>query len=121
MSGEAAAPLRWGVLGVADIAVQQVIPAMRLTRSASVAASAARERATAAAAARSLRIPRAYGSYEALLADTAIDAIYIPLPNHLHVPWTIRAAEAGKLVLCEKPIACSAAEARSSTTRSSAF
>ena len=112
MSGEAAAPLRWGVLGVADIAVQQVIPAMRLTRSASVDAIASRERAKADAAARSLRIPRAYGSYEALLADTAIDAIYIPLPNHLHVPWTIRAAEAGKHVLCEKPMGLNAAEVR---------
>ena len=104
--------LRWGVLGVADIAVKQVIPAMRLTRSASVDAIASREGAKAEAAARSLGIPRAHGSYEALLADPAIDAVYIPLPNHLHVPWTLRAAEAGKHVLCEKPLALSAREAR---------
>ena len=104
--------LRWGVLGVADIAVKQVIPAMRLTRSASVDAIASREGAKAEAAARSLGIPRAHGSYEALLADPAIDAVYIPLPNHLHVPWTLRAAEAGKHVLCEKPMGMNAAEVR---------
>ena len=106
------APLRWGVLGVANIAVRQVIPAMQHSPQCRIEAIASRDLAKAEAAARSLGIPRAYGSYQALLADAAIDAIYIPLPNHLHVPWTIRAAEAGKHVLCEKPIACSAAEAR---------
>ena len=73
---------------------------------------ASRDQATAEAAARSLDIPRAYGSYEALLADPDIHAVYNPLPNHLHVPWSIRALEAGKHVLCEKPIALDAEEAR---------
>jgi predicted dehydrogenase len=106
------APLIWGVLGVADIAVQQVIPAMQQSPRSRIEAIASRDRKRAEAAARSLGIPRAHGSYEALLADPGIEAVYVPLPNHLHVPWTIRAAEAGKHVLCEKPIARSAAEAR---------
>jgi predicted dehydrogenase len=106
------APLSWGVLGVAAIAVRQVIPAMQRSPHSRIAAIASREPAKAEAAAAALGIPRAYGSYEALLADPEIEAVYVPLPNHLHVPWTIRAAEAGKHVLCEKPIARSAAEAR---------
>ena len=112
MSEKQQAPLRWGVLGVANIAVRQVVPAMQRSPECRIEAIASRDQAKADTAARSLGIPRAYGSYEALLGDPAIDAIYIPLPNHLHVPWTIRAAEAGKHVLCEKPIACTAAEAR---------
>jgi predicted dehydrogenase len=106
------APLRWGVLGVAGIAIKQVIPAMQGSAAARIEAIASRTAAKAEAAARALGIPRAYGSYEALLADPAIEAVYIPLPNHLHVPWTLRAAEAGKHVLCEKPIARTADEAR---------
>ena len=112
-SGTTQAPLTWGVLGVADIAVRQVIPAMQRSPRSRIEAIASRDPARAAAAAKSLGIPRSHGSYEALLADPGIEAVYIPLPNHLHVPWTIRAAEAGKHVLCEKPIACTAAEARS--------
>ena len=115
MSGSLASeadPVRWGVLGVADIAVKQVIPAMQRTRSSRIVAIASRDLHKAEAAAKALGIPRAYGSYEALLADPEIEAVYNPLPNHLHVPWSIRAAEAGKHVLCEKPIARSAAEAR---------
>jgi len=104
--------VKWGVLGVAKIATQKVIPAMQRGRSTQVTAIASRDRARAVAAARALGIPRTYGSYEELLADADIQAVYIPLPNHLHVPWTIRAAEAGKHVLCEKPIALTAAEAR---------
>ena len=104
--------VRWGVLGVANIAVQKVIPAMQLGERTEVAAIASRDAERARQAADSLGIPRAYGSYEELLADPEIEAVYNPLPNHLHVPWTIRAAEAGKHVLCEKPIAMDAAEAR---------
>jgi predicted dehydrogenase len=104
--------IRWGVLGVAKIATAKIIPAMQRGRSSVVAAIASRDQARATAAAAAFRIPRAYGSYEALLADPDVDAVYIPLPNHLHVPWTTRAAEAGKHVLCEKPIAIDADEAR---------
>ena len=104
--------VRWGVLGVARIATQKVIPAMQQGEWSQVVAIASRDRAKAENAAASLGLARAYDSYEALLEDSEIDAIYNPLPNHLHVPWTKRAAEAGKHVLCEKPIAMNAAEAR---------
>ncbi len=104
--------VRWGVLGAADIAVKKVIPAMRGSNRSTVVAIASRDKQKAADAARALGIPRAYGSYEELLADPDVEAIYNPLPNHLHVPWSIRAAEAGKHVLCEKPIALSATDAR---------
>ena len=105
-------PVRWGILGAANIAVRKVIPAMQRGERARVVAIASRDLEKARAAATDLGIARAYGSYDELLADTEIEAIYNPLPNHLHVPWTIRAAEAGKHVLCEKPIALSASEAR---------
>jgi len=105
--------VRWGVLGVASIAVRRVIPAMQKCEWSEIAAIASRDLHKANEAARTLGIPKAYGSYDALLADPAIDAIYNPLPNHLHVPWSIRAAEAGKHVLCEKPLGVNAAEARS--------
>jgi predicted dehydrogenase len=104
--------IRWGVLGVARIAVRKVIPAMQLGAFSEITAIASRDLDNAKQAARELGIPRAYGSYAELLADPQIDAIYNPLPNHLHVPWSIRAAEAGKHVLCEKPIGLSSAEAR---------
>jgi predicted dehydrogenase len=104
--------VRWGVLGAANIAVKKVIPAMQRGEWSEVAALASRDVERAREAARSLGIPKAYGSYEELLADEEIEAIYNPLPNNLHVPWTVKAAEAGKHVLCEKPIAMSAAEAR---------
>jgi predicted dehydrogenase len=104
--------IRWGVLGVAKIATAKVIPAMQGGRWSEVAAIASRDLDRARRAAASLGIPKAYGSYEELLADTEIDAVYNPLPNQLHVPWSIRAAEAGKHVLCEKPIGLSADEAR---------
>ena len=103
--------LRWGVLGVARIATNKVIPAMQQGAWTRVDAIASRDSARAARAAAALGIARAYASYEEVLADRDIDAVYIPLPNHLHVPWTIRAAEAGKHVLCEKPIALTAREA----------
>jgi predicted dehydrogenase len=104
--------VRWGVLGVANIAVKKVIPAMHFCELAEITAIASRDLGKAKQAAESLRLPKAYGSYEELLADPDIDAIYNPLPNHLHVPWSIKAAEAGKHVLCEKPIALSVEETR---------
>ncbi len=112
MSTPTIAPVRWGVLGAAKIALQQVIPAIQRSRHGKVVALASRDRAKARAAADASGIARAYGSYAELLADPDVDAIYNPLPNHLHVPWSIRAAEAGKHVLCEKPVALSAQEAR---------
>ena len=104
--------IRWGVLGVAKIATTKVIPAMQRATNVEIAAIASRDVNKARAAAEQLGIPQAYGSYEELLQDPSIDAIYNPLPNHLHVPMSIRAAEAGKHVLCEKPIALSVAETR---------
>ncbi|HEX8151024.1 MAG TPA: Gfo/Idh/MocA family oxidoreductase [Pyrinomonadaceae bacterium] len=104
--------VRWGVLGAAKIAVEKVIPAMRRGEWSEVVGLASRDAATAARVARGLGVPKSYGSYEELLADPDIEAVYNPLPNHLHVPWTLKAAEAGKHVLCEKPIALSADEAR---------
>lgn len=102
--------VRWGVLGVAKIATVKVIPAMQQCARASITAIASRDQAKADLAAATLGIPRAYGSYEALIADPDVDAIYIPLPNHLHVEWATRAAEAGKHVLCEKPIGLSSTD-----------
>jgi predicted dehydrogenase len=105
--------IRWGVLSTANIGVKKVIPAMQQGQLCTVAAIASRDLAKASAVAAQLNIPTVYGSYEELLADPNIDAIYNPLPNQLHVPWTIRAAEAGKHVLCEKPLAMNRAEAES--------
>ena len=104
--------VRWGVLGVAGIAVRKVIPAMQMGSFSQITAIASRDLSRAQEAAKSLGIEKAFGSYEDLLADPAIDAIYNPLPNHMHVEWSIRAAEAGKHVLCEKPIGLSTAEAK---------
>ena len=104
-------PVRWGILGAANIALQRVVPAMQHSPHTPVIAIASRDLAKARLAADRLGIPRAYGSYQELIDDPDIEAIYNPLPNHLHVPWTIRAAEAGKHVLCEKPLALSAKEA----------
>lgn len=104
--------VRWGVLGVAKIATDKVIPAMQRGQFSEVVAIASRSQDKADAAAKALGLPKAYGSYEALLADPNIDAIYNPLPNHLHVPLSIQALQAGKHVLCEKPIALTAAEGK---------
>jgi predicted dehydrogenase len=104
--------VRWGILGAANIALKKVIPGMKKSALVDVVAIASRDIAKARAAASDLGIPRAYGSYEELIDDPDIEAIYNPLPNHLHVPWSIRAAERGKHVLCEKPIALTAKEAR---------
>ncbi len=103
--------LRWGVLSTAKIGWTKVLPAMQLCEFASVDAIASRNLVKAQETAAKLGIPTAYGSYEELLADPNIDAIYNPLPNDMHVPWTIKAAEAGKHVLCEKPISLTFAEA----------
>ena len=105
-------PIVWGVLSTARIALKRVIPAMRQSELCDVRAIASRDARRAAEAARSMDIPVACASYEDLLARPEIEAIYIPLPNHLHVEWGIRALEAGKHVLCEKPIACSADEVK---------
>jgi predicted dehydrogenase len=104
--------VKWGVLGAAAIAVRKVIPAMQQGEWSEVAAIASRDVRKAEDAAHKLKIDKAYGSYEDLLADPEIEAIYNPLPNHLHVPWSIKAAEGGKHVLCEKPLSLNVAEAR---------
>lgn len=104
--------IRWGILSTAKIGTEQVIPAMQAGEYCEIAAIASRDLDKAQEAARRLGIPKAYGSYEDLLADPEVDAIYNPLPNHLHVPWSIKALDAGKHVLCEKPIALTAAEAQ---------
>src|SRR5213595_2137632 len=109
MSGQ---KVKWGVLGVAAIAVKKVIPAMQKGEWSEITAIASRDLKKAKEAAGKLGIPKAYGSYEELLADPAIEAIYNPLPNHLHVPWSIKAAEAGKHVLCEKPLSLTVREAK---------
>lgn len=104
--------VRWGVLSTARIAVKKVIPAMQQSDWVEVTAIASRDLRRAEEVAHALGIPKAYGSYEELLADPQIEAIYNPLPNHLHVPWSMKAAEAGKHVLCEKPISITVTEAR---------
>ncbi len=103
--------IRWGVLGAAGVALKKVIPAMQNCQRATIHAIASRDIRRAQTAAEALGVGKAYGSYEELLADPEIDAVYNPLPNHLHVPWSIRAAEAGKHVLCEKPLSLTVAEA----------
>ena len=104
--------VRWGVLSTAAIGVKKVVPAMQKGDWVEVSAIASRDLHKAEEAARALGIAKAYGSYEELLADPQIEAVYNPLPNQLHVPWSIKAAEAGKHVLCEKPISMTVAEAR---------
>jgi len=102
--------IRWGVLGVAKIATVKVIPAMQQSDLCEIAGIASRTAEKSQEAAARLGIAKSYGSYEDLLADPDIDAVYNPLPNHLHVPWSIKALEAGKHVLCEKPIGLTADE-----------
>jgi len=103
--------VRWGVLSTAGIGMRQVLPAMQQGQYCEITAIASRSLDKAKAAAAELGIPKAYGSYAELLADPDVDAVYNPMPNHLHVPWSIKALQAGKHVLCEKPIAMSAVEA----------
>ena len=103
--------LRWGILSTANIARTKVVPGIQKAASCDVVAVGSRDVAAARRFADDLRIPRAHGSYEALLADPDVDAVYIPLPNHLHLEWTLAAARAGKHVLCEKPLALTSADA----------
>lgn len=104
--------VRWGVLGAASIATRRVIPALQASAVSDLVAIASRDPSRARAAATAAAIPRAVTGYDALLGDPAIDAVYIPLPNHLHLAWSLRALDAGKHVLCEKPIGLDATEAR---------
>jgi predicted dehydrogenase len=104
-------PVVWGVISTAKIGRERALPGMKKSRLLEIRAIASRSQTTARTAADALDIPKAYGSYEALLEDPEIEAIYNPLPNHLHVPLTLQAAAAGKHVLCEKPIALTAREA----------
>jgi predicted dehydrogenase len=103
--------LGWGVLSTANIAIQKVIPGIQRADRCRVVAIASRDLARASAAARGAGIPTAHGSYESLLADPRVDAVYIPLPNHLHAEWAIAAARAGKHILCEKPLALTPVDA----------
>lgn len=104
-------PIRWGILSTANIALKRFIPGVKLSRNGTIAAIASRDLMKAKTAAEAHDIPKAYGSYEELLADADIDAIYNPLPNALHAEWTAKAAAAGKPILCEKPLATGTAEA----------
>src|SRR5262245_42757909 len=104
--------LRWGVLGTSNFARNKMIPALQQCPYVEISAIASRSLPKAEAVAQQFGIPKAYGTYRELLSDRDIDVVYNPLPNHLHVPWSIRALEAGKHVLCEKPIGLSAAEAQ---------
>ena len=112
--------IKWGVLGNALIARKCVIPAIQKSRNGRIQALATRSPATAGEVAEKNRIGQVYDSYDALIADPAIDAVYIPLPNHLHHPWTLKALSAGKHVLCEKPLACNARDARAMADQAAA-
>lgn len=101
--------LRWGILSTANIGLRAIVPALQAARNCRVVAIASREVGRAREAAQRAGIPRAYGDYADLLTDPEVDAVYVPLPNHLHVEWTLRAIEVGKHVLCEKPMALTAA------------
>ena len=104
--------VRWGQISTAKIGLKKVLPGMQRGKYAEVVGIASRDLASAKKAAKELGLPKAYGSYEEMLQDPEIDAVYNPLPNHLHVPWTIKALEAGKHVLCEKPLALTTKEAQ---------
>ncbi len=112
VNGFAGNPVRWGILGVSAFAMNKLLPAMRLSKGCELAAIASRDFERACGAASTLGIPKAYGSYDDLLADDTIEAVYIPLPNHLHAPYAIRSLQAGKHVLCEKPAGLNSGEVR---------
>jgi predicted dehydrogenase len=111
----------WGILSTAQIGLEKVIPAMQKGTYSKIDAIASRNIATARQAATKLGIPKSYGSYEELLADQSIEAVYIPLPNHLHVEWALKSMQAGKHVLCEKPIAMNFKEAEYLQARAKRF
>ncbi len=113
--------IRWGVLSTARIGRMKVIPAMQKGKFTEISAIASRREESARETAKELEIPKAYGSYEVLLADPDIDAIYIPVPNHLHVEWTLKCLAAGKHVLCEKPIGLDAKAAERLLTASKKY
>lgn len=104
--------LKWGILGCARISRRGLIPAIQGSRLGELVAIASREEATAREWAREFGIAKAFGSYDALIADADVDAVYLPLPNELHRPWVMAAADAGKHVLCEKPLALDGDEAK---------
>jgi xylose dehydrogenase (NAD/NADP) len=104
--------VRWGILSTARIGVHRVLPALLRSRTGKAHAVASRDLVRARTVATEFNIPHVHGSYEALLADAEVDAVYIPLPNSLHMEWTVRAAQAGKHVLCEKPLGLTAAQAQ---------
>ena len=108
--GEMENAVRWGILSTANIGRAAVIPAIEDSTNGEVVAVASRERSRAEEFAAANSIPNAYGTYQELLDDGHVDALYIPLPNNMHREWTIRAAEAGKHVLCEKPLALNGRE-----------
>jgi predicted dehydrogenase len=110
--GTSTKKVNWGILSTANIATEAVIPAMLNCKYCNIVAIASRTEEKAKRAASKFDIPKAYGSYEQLLDDKEIEAVYIPLPNHMHVPWAIKAMEAGKHVLLEKPAALSSSEAQ---------
>src|SRR5688572_1987384 len=95
--------VRWGILSTAKIGREKVIPALQKSEYCEVIAIASRNQEQAQSIATLLNIPKAYSTYEELLSDKEIDAVYIPLPNHMHVEWAIHSLKAGKHVLCEKP------------------
>jgi predicted dehydrogenase len=113
--------IRWGVLSTAKIGREKVIPATQVSETGVVTAIASRDLAKAKSVASQLGIEKAFGSYDELLADVDVDAVYIPLPNHMHVPWSLRALEAGKHVLCEKPIGLSVVEAEQLATAAAEY
>lgn len=113
--------VRFGVLGCAKIALEKVIPALQGSSLCEVTAIASRNKARAAGAARNASVSRHYGSYEELLADPELDAIYIPLPNHLHVEWSLKCLKAGKHVLCEKPIGMNVEDAKTLRDAAASF
>ncbi len=104
--------VRWGILSTAKIGRQQVIPATQAATNCEVVAIASRDSERAHAVAEDLGIPRSYGTYAELIHDPEVDAVYVPVPNHLHAEWTLKAAQAGKHVLCEKPLAMNASQAQ---------